>query len=612
MLRNYLDSKIEQIPFIKELLVVDSRDGKVFSPTGDFIRSRERSDGGVEYHVTMKHKTVWVKKSHLVVWAYKKPNLPINLLNKIQVKFFDGNKNNCSPKNLIYCFPEGGLEVPNRPKFYYIPAATKYAISKDGDVIRIADKKESTIIKHNYQQARIELDVGPNIYKPHHRLMAMSFLDVPAQADLLVVNHKDCDKYNNAIDNLEWCSVGENLQHAVKNGRLFYYPIEMVEVDQNQSVCGSRPVLVKDIRDNSVWRYPSLTVCALSIGLNTSTVHSYLNSPKMKIHRRYFVFKYEDDLRDWPEFTEKDSVEWEQGFYKETIARNIKTKEIIITSSISEMAKVINVNEQTLMFRLRESNKSWPINGWDVQPYFGKKIKWPQWEIDEVEFFLNNKPKDNPIVAIKTNERKIFSNSNDIGRFLNVPGHRVKKRLKGGHPLKGYSFHVLLYDEKERKTYLRAHTFKNQRAPRPDLENKVKAQNIYTGEIIEKDKITDLAKYIGCNEMYLTSRIRKNVPWPINGWVVRLKSDKSSWPKWNETELDFFQNHSPSSSPYLVVWSKINERKMFQSLNEIGELFNHTKSTICQYMLKKLEHPTKHFRVYRVNFDSVNQCTCIK
>jgi hypothetical protein len=32
------------------------------------------------------------------------------------------------------------------------------------------------------------------------------------------INHKDLDKTNNRIDNLEWCSPLENNRHAVDNG----------------------------------------------------------------------------------------------------------------------------------------------------------------------------------------------------------------------------------------------------------------------------------------------------------------------------------------------------------------------------------------------------------
>lgn len=49
-----------------------------------------------------------------------------------------------------------------------------------------------------------------------HRLVAIHF--IPNVNNKLYVNHKDGNKYNNKIDNLEWCSAKENTQHAYKNG----------------------------------------------------------------------------------------------------------------------------------------------------------------------------------------------------------------------------------------------------------------------------------------------------------------------------------------------------------------------------------------------------------
>ena len=48
-----------------------------------------------------------------------------------------------------------------------------------------------------------------------HRLVATSFLPMERGKDQ--VNHKDGDKRNNCLSNLEWCTRGENIAHAYKN-----------------------------------------------------------------------------------------------------------------------------------------------------------------------------------------------------------------------------------------------------------------------------------------------------------------------------------------------------------------------------------------------------------
>lgn len=50
-----------------------------------------------------------------------------------------------------------------------------------------------------------------------HRLVAIHFLPVE-NADELTVNHKDLDKTNNRIKNLEWMTGEDNVKHAWKNG----------------------------------------------------------------------------------------------------------------------------------------------------------------------------------------------------------------------------------------------------------------------------------------------------------------------------------------------------------------------------------------------------------
>lgn len=76
-----------------------------------------------------------------------------------------------------------------------------------GNMLKLFPDKDGYLLcTFRYRQSQKQVRV--------HRIVAEAFL--PRIEGKNVVNHKDGDKTNNAIENLEWCTVLENNRHRCK------------------------------------------------------------------------------------------------------------------------------------------------------------------------------------------------------------------------------------------------------------------------------------------------------------------------------------------------------------------------------------------------------------
>lgn len=90
-----------------------------------------------------------------------------------------------------------------------------YDVTKDGDVISLRSNKKLKVKTGNGQGNYLGVCLsikGNQKYKLVHRLVAEKY--IPNPENLPEVNHKDKDKTNNHVDNLEWCSRSENNTHS--------------------------------------------------------------------------------------------------------------------------------------------------------------------------------------------------------------------------------------------------------------------------------------------------------------------------------------------------------------------------------------------------------------
>lgn len=89
-----------------------------------------------------------------------------------------------------------------------------YEISNRGNI-----KRCGRLLKlsawNKYKVIRLRKD-GNSKTQYVHRLVAQTFIPNPENKGY--VNHIDCNKMNNSIENLEWCTRQENERHAWEHG----------------------------------------------------------------------------------------------------------------------------------------------------------------------------------------------------------------------------------------------------------------------------------------------------------------------------------------------------------------------------------------------------------
>lgn len=98
---------------------------------------------------------------------------------------------------------------------YDIKGYSGYQVNKKGQIWSEKSKTFLTFhINNGYLNIHLENDEKKIKSIAAHRLVALTFIDNPENKPY--VNHKDCVKTNNHVDNLEWVTQKENVSHHKK------------------------------------------------------------------------------------------------------------------------------------------------------------------------------------------------------------------------------------------------------------------------------------------------------------------------------------------------------------------------------------------------------------
>lgn len=163
---------------------------------------------------------------------------------------------------------------------------SKYKISSNGNCYSyfLNRNLKPTIDTNGYLLYKLSKD-GKQYTIRVHRLVAEAFLEIPEELKhlkgtrYLQVNHKDEDKTNNNVNNLEWCDNKYNINYGTC--------IERIKNSQHK-----KPVLQYDKNGNFIKEWVSLCECHRN-GFHRSHIIDCCNG-KQKTHKG-FIWKYKNE-----------------------------------------------------------------------------------------------------------------------------------------------------------------------------------------------------------------------------------------------------------------------------------------------------------------------------
>lgn len=245
--------------------------------------------------------------------------------------------NDCSKPLVERIFirpPVGGFSTDG--VHYYIVGYSRYSITRDGKIYsKISKRYLSThLAGTGYYSAGLQPDLGQRRVETVHRLLGLAFLEYPDTISKLDINHIDCDKTNNRLNNIEWVTRSGNNLHAVENGL------------NTQAM----PIELRWPSTGAVKSYPSISMAARAVGVKATTMQVRVKSRGQTIYPEGFQVRAANEKLAWDL-----SLKHRAGVSRAVFIRCLVRDVIYNFSSASRAALFLDISPAHLLYRLGNS-----------------------------------------------------------------------------------------------------------------------------------------------------------------------------------------------------------------------------------------------------------------
>ena len=248
---------------------------------------------------------------------------------------------------------------------------------------------------------------GKSVTKSVHRLVAETF--IPNPNNFPQVNHLDCDRANNNIDNLEWCNASYNIQYREKYG-------ESLGV----------PVLAINLTTLEVLRFNSQNEASRVLGVLVSNINAVIKGTQKAAHGFWFV---RDDGNGIEIDKDKlndivDGMRFRGGVF----AVNLTTLEVSRFHSQNEASRVLGVLVSNINAVIKGTQKA--AHGFWFVRDDGNGIEIDK---DKLNDIVDGMRFRGGVFAVNltTLEVSRFHSQNEAGRALGVSNGNINEVIKG-------------------------------------------------------------------------------------------------------------------------------------------------------------------------------------
>lgn len=268
-----------KIPCTENLFITDKLE--ISNSSGENINIDDRG----YVRITIQHKS----KLMFVQWLYlySRFNFP-EFIDIDDIRF--------------YSLPNFNEELPWRPIFmrpYWfdethriIPMCPSLAVNSQGEVIDVKTRK---VCKYIYSEYLLVSGYKSQYNKYStlrvHLLVANAWIMKNQDANHPICNHKNGNKYDPNVENLEWVTYKDNAIHAVNSG-LVNYTVKCK---------------IRHIRTNELLEFPSVKQLAKYLGIKAD--HLYKESHNLNhLIKGEYELRLGNDNRPWLYTTENNVV----------------------------------------------------------------------------------------------------------------------------------------------------------------------------------------------------------------------------------------------------------------------------------------------------------------